>query len=84
MPTEADYESMTEEEMIAALAADVQPQKFEDFTRQELLDMPTAQFNALVGTEPKQMNKVQLMIAMQRRSAERSRATGARKNAGKF
>ena len=47
----------------------VKPKKFEDFSRQELLDMSQSDFIALVGTDPKAMTEEQLAVAMQRRNS---------------
>lgn len=42
------------------------PKRFQDYTRQELLDMPAEQYDALVGTDLEKMSKAQLQITTQR------------------
>lgn len=44
--------------------------KFEDFTKKELLEMPTSQWTELFGNDPKDWTKDQLLISYQRKSSE--------------
>lgn len=41
--------------------------RWDDYTREELLNMSTEKFNSLVGTDPTRMDQTQLVLAMQRR-----------------
>lgn len=47
-------------------ATEEKPSEY-DFTRQELLDMPQEEFDKLVGTDPRKMSRLALMVATQRR-----------------
>lgn len=44
--------------------------KFEDYTREELIKMPKDQWDALVGTNPANWDKDQLLISYQRKNSE--------------
>ena len=45
------------------------PEKeFEDYTREELVNMTQIDFNRLVGTDPQKMTQEQLVVAMQRKN----------------
>jgi hypothetical protein len=47
---------------------------FEEYTRQELLEMPQDQFDALTGKDPSKMSQMQLVIGMQRKSHQQAAA----------
>lgn len=44
--------------------------KFSDYTREELVKMPKEQWDALVGTDPTNWDKDQLLISYQRKNSE--------------
>lgn len=52
----------------------LEEKKFEDYSRQELLDMGQIDFNRLVGTNPNKMTQDQLVVAMQRRNQQPQQA----------
>jgi hypothetical protein len=59
---------------------DNRPKRFQDYTRQELLDMSQEQYDALVGTDLAEMSKAQLQItthrlALQKQTESRNKAS---------
>jgi hypothetical protein len=49
---------------------DDRPKRFQDYTREELLNMSQEQYETLVGTDLKQMSKAELQITTQRLARE--------------
>jgi hypothetical protein len=61
---------VTEAPVAPELESKGKPEKtLEDYSKQELLDMPQEQFDKLAGTNPLHMDRDILIIAMQRKNS---------------
>lgn len=67
-PLRSDHEVSTAPPVLETVKPD--EKGLDEYTRDELIEMPQEQFQALVGTDPRKMKKDHLIIAMQRKNTQ--------------